>query len=211
MRLKIHHLALIIIVLSVCIINCAQEDPELEDIKARLDAYAVVEIEPDLSVLNEQQKQAFYKLVEAGKAIDPIFWKQQDPEALQVRRELSDPDTELERYYKEYVEINYGPFDARLNNERFYGTGGEKNVGAGYYPHGMTQSEFQDYVQAHPDQKEALEGLYTVVKRQGDQLIAVPYHDEYPEEVQAASRALREASELIENSSLKRYLACDIS
>ncbi|MCP4726378.1 MAG: Zn-dependent hydrolase [bacterium] len=207
MRLKISYLVFFILIISISMINCAQEDPELQNIKARLDAYAVVEIEPDLSVLNEEQKQAFHKLVEAGKAIDPIFWKQQDPVAVQVRAELSNPATELERYYKEYVELNYGPFDARLNNERFYGTGGEKYDGAGYYPRGMTQEEFQSYVEAHPDQKEALEGLYTVVKRQGDELTAVSYHDEFSADVQAASTALREASEFTRNSSLKKYLA----
>ncbi len=207
MRLRINCLLIFIIVFSLLTINCAQEDPELTEIKSRLDAYAVVEIEPDLSVLNENQKQAFHKLVEAGKAIDPIFWKQQDPEALKAREELANPATELDRYYREYVELNYGPFDARLNNERFYGAGAPKYEGSGYYPRGMTQDEFQNYIEANPGQKEALESLYTIVKRQGVGLIAVPYHEEYAEEVMAASNALAEAAEFTANSSLKKYLS----
>jgi hypothetical protein len=56
------------------------------------------------------------------------------------------------------------------------------------------------------EQRESLLSPYTVVKREGDNLIAVPYHEEYREFVEPASRLLKEAAELTDNRSLERYL-----
>ena len=40
----------------------------------------------------------------------------------------------------------------------------------------MTKEEFEKYVAAHPDQKDALQGLFTVVRRDGDEpRQAIPY------------------------------------
>ena len=45
--------------------------------------------------------------------------------------------------------------------------------GAGFYPEDVTADAFKAYVVAHPDQKDALESLTTVVVRDGDKLKAV--------------------------------------
>ena len=43
----------------------------------------------------------------------------------------------------------------------------KKPLGAGFYPTDMTKDEFEKYVAAHPSQKDELQGLFTVVRRDG--------------------------------------------
>ena len=45
----------------------------------------------------------------------------------------------------------------------------------GFYPADLTKEQFDDYLASHPAEAEALTSPYTVVKRQGDKLVAVPY------------------------------------
>ena len=69
----------------------------------------------------------------------------------------------------------------------------------------MTKTEFENYVVEHPEQKDALESYYTIVRRDGEKLKAIPYHQAYPEQMQIAE-LLDEASEFAENPTLKNYL-----
>src|SRR3546814_777036 len=62
------------------------------------------------------------------------------------------------------------------------------------------------YLAAHPDQKEALTSGYTVVRRQGDQLVAVPYSEEYKQWLEPAAKLLEQAAAITGNASLKKFL-----
>ncbi len=187
-------------------IYCAGDREEMTEIETSINQYALVKIDVDRSALDSDQQKALDNLIEAAKAIDIIFWKQQPPEALRVREELENATTELDKLYKEYVEINYGPFDALLESERFYGAGSVRPEGAGYYPEDMTKEEFNNYVDAHPSKKSDLENLYSMVKRNGSDLVASFYHDEFAEHVKEASDALKAAASTIKNPSLKKYI-----
>ncbi|MFT7680321.1 MAG: hypothetical protein ACI8QC_004327, partial [Planctomycetota bacterium] len=60
---------------------------------------------------------------------------------------------------------------------------------------------------AHPEDREAFESLYTVIRRtHAGGLVAVPYSQAYPEETQRAAALLDEASTLAEDAGLKTYL-----
>ncbi|WP_269715420.1 dipeptidyl-peptidase 3 family protein [Caulobacter sp. NIBR2454] len=78
--------------------------------------------------------------------------------------------------------------------------------GHGFYPAGMTKAEFEAYLAAHPDQKAALTDGYTVVKREGDRLVAVPYSVEYKAELEKAAALLEQAAGVTTNPSLKKFL-----
>jgi hypothetical protein len=78
--------------------------------------------------------------------------------------------------------------------------------GHGFYPAGMTKAEFEAYVAAHPAEKAALMDGYTVVKRQGDKLVAIPYAVEYAAELARAAALLEQAAAVTSNASLKRFL-----
>ncbi len=51
--------------------------------------------------------------------------------------------------------------------------------GAGFYPADLTREEFDAYLAANPEQREALTSPYTVVERRGDGFVAVPYSQAY--------------------------------
>src|SRR5207247_2864809 len=56
------------------------------------------------------------------------------------------------------------------------------------------------------DQKEQIEGLFTVVKRGSRGLAAIPYSIMYRQYLEQAAKALHEAAALTTNISLKRFL-----
>ncbi|MEK7283254.1 MAG: hypothetical protein AAB249_05545, partial [Acidobacteriota bacterium] len=116
------------------------------DIRARLAAYAPVRLQADLSGLGAREREALGKIVTAVDAVDEIYWKQMGRQALETRRALAAAASPVERLYRDFLFINYGPFDIRRDNERFTAAGsspGPRLPGAGFFPEDMTKDEFE--------------------------------------------------------------------
>jgi hypothetical protein len=180
------------------------------DIRARLLAYAPVRLQADLSGLGAREREALGKIVTAVNAVDEVYWKQMGRQALDARRALESASTPVEKLYRDFLLINYGPFDIRSDNERFTPAGsstGPRLPGAGFYPEDMTKEEFERRLQAFPDLKEEFERNDTVIRRIDGTLVALPYEKVYLDQLAAASRALAEAAALVESPSLRRYLS----
>ncbi len=175
------------------------------DIKERLAKFAPTEITYDENLLNDEQKQVLEKLVMAAKAIDTIFWKQASHVGLEILQNFENADHPAAKDFVRYLTINFGPFDRLDENKPFIGTD-PKPLGAGFYPPDMTKDYFEDYVKANPDRKSRLEGTYTVVRKQDDSLIAVPYNEAYKKDLEVVGRYLREAAEISTEESFKAYL-----
>lgn len=182
------------------------QDDNHKLVTERLAMYADVDIAVDMSALTERERQLVAKLSEAGRLVDEIFWLQSSHDAIAVRDSLAGATDDAGKDFLKYVMINYGPYDRIFEGERFVGAGPERKPGgAGIYPADLTKEEFEAWVSAHPDQKEALESQYTVVLRDGAVLKAVPYHQHYPQSAEIAA-LLEEAAALADNPSLKKYL-----
>ncbi len=211
---KISALAIPLLAL-ILVAGCGQQQKKEADVinandhkkvSERLAMYADVDINVDMSMLTDRQRQLVAKLIEAGRLVDDIFWMQSSHDAVAVRDSLAALQDPTAKDFYKYVRINYGPYDRIFESERFVGEGpARKPAGAGLYPPDMTKEEFEAWVKAHPDQKDALESQYTVVLREGDQLLAMPYHEFYPQAAKIAE-LLVQASELADNPSLKKYL-----
>ena len=178
---------------------------KVSDIQKRLAQFVPTEISYDESLLNEEQKQVLEKLVLAAKQMDKIFWKQASHTGLILKKELEEMDDPENNDFLRYVEINFGPYDRLDENKPFIGEKA-KSPGAGFYPEDLTSEQFQAFITSNPDKKKELEDTYTVVKRKDDSLIAVPYNEEYREDLEPASRYLKEAAEITTNASLKKFL-----
>ncbi len=175
------------------------------DIKERLERFSPTDITYDESILNEEQKQVLEKLVLAAKQMDKIFWKQASHDGLALKEAFEKSKDPADKDYLHFIIINFGPYD-RLNvDEPFVGTT-PKPAGAGFYPPDMTKEELDDYIAGHLEVKEQFESPYTVIKRKEGELVAVPYNEEYREDLEPAAQYLREAAELTSNASLKKYL-----
>ncbi|HEX8252998.1 MAG TPA: peptidase [Thermoanaerobaculia bacterium] len=182
-----------------------------EDVPQRLAKLPRTVIDYDRSLLDANEQQVVAKLIEASKHIDEIYWLQvseRNPEyrgllALQAK------NSPLDRAGYDYFMANRGRWDRLAEDEPFiapFGTEGRKPEGAAFYPEDMTKEEFERYAAAHPEQKDALQGLFTIIRRQGSELVAIPYSRAYYDHLTAAATALREAAAITNNQSMRNYL-----
>jgi len=202
-----------ILIFSISLIPACKRKGESEfkrltkapDIKNRLAQFSPTKITYDENLLNEEQKKVLEKLILAAKHMDDIFWKQASPTGLDMEKKLEKSTDPAAEDYLHYLKINFGPYDRLDENRPFIGTI-TKPLGAGFYPLDLTKDYFQGYVTVNPAVKEAFESHYTVIRRKDDQLVAIPYNEEYKEDLEPAAQYLREAGELTSNESLKKYL-----
>ncbi len=145
------------------------------------------------------------KLIQAARYMDAAFWQQVDPEGDLIFKGLTGATTDLEKATRLMLDANYGRWDRFQDFAPFLGNT-PRPAGGYVYPPDLTQKELDAYLAAHPDEKERLLDPYTVVRRAGDRLVAVPYHEAYAAYVQPAAALLDEAAELSRNASLANYL-----
>ena len=111
-------------------------------------------------------------LFQAAKIADQIFWKQSAHDALECRNKFQNQPGPM----KDYIEINYGPYDRLYNYERFVGDGSViKPLGAGFYPQDLSREEFLMFVKHNPDKKDLFESQYTIIMRDQQGLKATYY------------------------------------
>ena len=179
------------------------------DIRARLQAYAPVRLQADLSALPPGERRAVVQLLRAVEAADAIYWKQLGPQALEARAATAQAADAVGALYRDFVAINYGPFDIRNDMERFLDTptGGPRLPGAGFYPPDMTPEEFDARLKAHPDLRPSFEKMNTVLRRVDGVLLAIPYEQIYRDDLEPAAEALRQAAQDVSSPSLRRYLS----
>lgn len=170
------------------------KSPELE--ADRLDIYATVPLNTDLSQLSENQKQMIAYFIEAGEIMDKLFWKQAyGGEKDELLSGIEDPKL------RQFARINYGPWDRLNSNQAFLSEFGPKPAGANFYPENMTEGEYE--AMEAPNKA----SLYTMIRRnESGALVVVPYTEMFSQELQQAADLLRKAAELAENEALKTYL-----
>ncbi len=192
-------MASIIICLAVVCSSCKskknQENPETKsEMQLKVEEFANFDLTADLSELTENEKQLVDIFIQIADIMDDLFWKQ-------TFGDKSILDTIQDPWVRDFVAINYGPWE-RLNcNKSFVSGYGEKPAGCQYYPEDMTMEEFNAL--DDPDKN----SLYTVIRRdENGQLKVVWYRDEYKEELSKVCELMNKAIELAEDEGLKNYL-----
>ena len=163
---------------------------------------ARVEMNADTSFLNAEEREVVNLLNQAAELMSEIYKRQTTPNYDQLRAQVAaqnDPAL-LEKF-----DAFYGPWDPIEDKAPFFGNQ-PKPPGAGFYPADLTKEEFGRYLAANPGEAEALTSGYTVVKRQGDRLVAVPYSQEYKQWLEPAAKLLEQAAARTSNASLKKFL-----
>jgi len=175
----------------------APSEPEATSIgEARPEIYADFTLTSDLSHLSANQHAMLLKFIEAAQIMDDLFWRQAYGDDYQ--QWLASIGVAAER---RYAELNYGPWDRLNDNEPFMAGVGEKPAGARLYPADMTREEFEAADLPGKD------GLYSFIRRdETGELIVVPYHVAFAEELERAAELLRESAELAEDESFANYL-----
>ena len=126
--------------------------------------------------------------------MDRLFWKQTFGDYQQLLK-IEDPAA------RQFVAIQYGPWDRLDDNKPFLKNYGPKPLGCQYYPQDMTAEEFAEFKDPNKN------SLYTVIRRdENGKLKSVWYHEEYKKEISQVCHLLDEAIMIADHKELKKYL-----
>jgi len=160
---------------------------------------------PLLGGLADWEQAVLDRLIQAARYMDAAFWQQVDPQGEVIFKGLAGATTDLEKATRLMLDAHYGRWDRFQDFAAFLGTT-PRPAGGYVYPPDLTKAELDAYLASHPDEKEDLLDPFKVVRRDGDRLVAVPYHEVYADFVQPAAALLDEAASLSTNASLANYL-----
>jgi hypothetical protein len=185
-----------------------QDYENINTVKAQLAKLAPVEIAYDASGLTENEQKVLKLLVKAAKYMDKIFLMQVYKKNFRILRELNQKKKENSDYavLQNYFKINFGPFDRLAADKPFINLKVKKPKGANFYPIRMTKEAFEAHIKANPQDEKAFTSNFTVIRKKQDRLKAVPYSAAYKKFLEPAAKLLKEAAQLAENPSLKKYL-----
>ncbi|MCB9057071.1 MAG: peptidase [Calditrichae bacterium] len=197
------------IVLFVLLLgSCKQQEKEQAvgvDIDKKVAQFSPTLLSYDASILDDRQKMVVEKLYQAAKVMDEIFLDQVYSDNKAIKADLEKSKEPHDTKVLDYFNIMFGPFDRLEHNKPFYGNK-EKPLGANFYPEDMTKEEFEKWITDHPDDRKAFTSEFTVIRRDGASLVAIPYSEYYKEPLSRAAKFLREAAEFADNPTVKRYL-----
>ncbi|MBT8472455.1 MAG: hypothetical protein HKP25_03335 [Marinicaulis sp.] len=176
-----------------------------DGLAAMRDQFAKVEMAPDTSFLTDEEKAVVNKLNEVGELMSAIYFRQRSEQNPKWREEIINSDIPHKEALLEMFDLHFGPWDTLDDNTPFYGDT-PMPAGAAFYPADMTKDEFEAWIASHPEDEEAFRSGYTVIRRDGDRLVAIPYAEHYREWLEPAAQLMREAAEITSNASLKKFL-----
>ena len=178
------------------------------DLPARLAKLPRVPIDYDRALLDERETLALQELIEASRPVGEIFLRQVSTGNPSLLRQLSSEAAKGVAGAADGLDlfrIHAGPWDRLDENAPFLGSR-PKPPGAAFYPPDMTKEELQRWVAAHPADRKAFEGLFTVIRRDGRGLVAIPYSRAYRDLLETIVPRLRKAASLTSSKSLAAYL-----
>ena len=183
--------------------------PDLTQLKQMEARFAPIELRVDTAALSPGDRKALAKLLEAALLIDDIFLSQLWSGNQAMYAHLQADATPLGKARLDYFRLNKGPWSDLDDYAAFLpGVPPRKLPGANFYPEDLRRDEFEAWVKALPEaQRREAEGFFTVIRRDAaHHLVAVPYSQEYRQDLTRAAKLLHEAAALTDNASLRRFL-----
>lgn len=170
--------------------------------------YAPSVITADTSTLSTGDQKALVKLIAAARLMDQIFRRQTWSGASALVSSLTADLSPLGKARLRYFRINGSPWSELDEHEPFISGVPERPLHANYYPDDMTKEEFESWVATlSAGDREKATGFFYVIRRDAaGALQAVPYSEEYRDLLEPAAALLREAADLTDNDSLKKFL-----
>ena len=210
MRIRVVLFGLLFATIAAGAQNAGEKIPDLAQLNAKAARFAPTPLRVGTSHLSSGDQKALVKLIEAARILNPMYMNQLWSGDLALYKKLQADKTPLGQARLHYFWINKGPWSELDEYQTFIpGVPPRKLKGANFYPEDMTGSDFERWVASLPpkDQEQA-KGFFTVI-RKGEakgQFTIVPYSEEYKDDLTRAAGLLREAAELTDNASLKRFL-----
>ena len=143
----------------------------LEKSQPIIDKTQTIRLASDLSQLSEGERRAVAKLFEVGKIFQNIYEEQRHKQALSSYRKLlelydEEPTTPPDKQnLLTLYRLNQGPIATTLENKRQAFLPVDPVVpGKNMYPWGVKKEEIESYLVAHPEKRDEILGLRTVVR-----------------------------------------------
>jgi len=178
---------------------------ELDKMAAR---FAPTDIRANTAELSPADKKAIVKLIEAAHIIDAIQIRQRWSGNEALYADLQKDGSALGKARLHYFWINKGPWSLLDDNKAFLpNVPAVKPPGGNFYPEDATKEELEQWMNSlDAKDKEQAESFFTVIHRENGKFTIVPYSQEYAAQLGQAADLLREASQLTDNASLKKFL-----
>jgi hypothetical protein len=176
------------------------------DLAAQRAKIAPIRMEPDTSFLSAEEKQVVNDLIQAADLMSEIYLRQVHRSNPELRAAIAAGNDPRKQQLLDMFDLHFGVWDSLAEDKPFYGDR-PLPAGGGFYPEDLTREAFEAYLTAHPEQREELLNPYTVVKRESDRLVAIPYSREYRQWLLPAAELLRKAAATTTNPSLKKFLS----
>ncbi len=184
--------------------------PELRlphpEVKKRLARYVPAEIGVPPGKADPKTQKLLKKLVLASEAIDRVYWDQVSEEGSRQMGDLSQSADQESKDTAALLRINYGPWDRFADNEPLIGRQ-PRPEGVNLYPQDFSRRELEQWLTEHPEDREAFTSPYTVIRREGAGLVAIPYSRAYRVSLDQAATALRDAANLTDCKPFAKFLA----
>jgi hypothetical protein len=180
-------------------ISCSGENnsDSADSNKSNIDQYAKIQLYADLSELDEHHRKIIHYLTKAAKQADAIFWKQtygEKNELLYLYRNKPDD-------IKEYITINYGPWDRFNDNKPFIEGIGEKPKGSNLYPKDMTTEEFNEI-----KDQDKYSPFTILIRDKRGKIKTKRYYEAYKSNLDQAIHYINKAIDICDNKEFKEYL-----
>ena len=191
------------------VMSAQTTNPDLQGLNRMTARFAPTPLRVDTANLNQGDRQALVKMIEAARVLNTIFLRQLWSENLTTYEKVKADKTPLGQARAHYYWLQKGPWSDLDEHLAFLpGVPPRKPAGANFYPEDLTKEEFERWLPTlTADQQELAKGFFTVIRRGPTRnLTIVPFSTEYAGDLQKAAGLLREAAALTSNESLKRFL-----
>jgi hypothetical protein len=137
-----------------------------EQARPILDVTRTVRLAPDLSPLTPGERAAVGKLLEVGAIMQALYEDQLHPQAAEARAQL---ERRGPAHLRSLYSLFQGPIANNLDNQRVPFLAVEPpQPGRNVYPWRITRAEVDQFLAAHPDERQAITAPRAVVRRAGD-------------------------------------------
>ena len=185
--------------------NPIDKQVDFTALEKKLTQWKQVKMPFDTRGLTSRQVKLVNKLVDAAHYLEDIFLRQSDPEVVGLMESLKTSKNPKDQELLRMLRIQGSRYDLLAENAPLIGSQ-PMSPDRGLYASGLTREQIEDYVKQHPDKKNEIYGDYTIVRRNGDELVGIPYHIAYRQFLEPAAKDLREAAALSDDKDFANFL-----
>lgn len=148
-------------------------------------------------------RAALPHLYAAMKAMDALYLRQLGDGVSELAARFAEDDASPEA---EAFRIMNGPWNGLAGDAPFLEGVAPPSPGRGLYPKDLDAEALDAWIAAHPEDREALLDPYTVVRREGERLVAVPYHEAFADALAEVAAELEAAADALGDLPLAAFL-----